>query len=694
MSDFLEKQNQVPMIYRRHGDTRAKNRGHVLGQTFPQRKYSRELLDNDDANVLSQPSLVSPTASSMPFVPAFIVADKKVLRFDAYFLEAVAESETENFRVRRCIIYYYLEDDSMQIVEPKVENSGLPQGNFIKRHRIPKPEEESTETSVTFYDFRDLSIGENITCYGRTFRIVNLDQFTRTYLDERNVHIPASEEFPQDSFFSRMKAPPSPSTRHGKQTNSMKVFMEASLGKFSRPASHLKRFIDHDRHVLRWYAIWDDTSRLYGLKHRYTLHYFLADNTVEVRENFPRNSGCDPFPKLLNRTRLVKKPTLVSPHATDDSATPELEDEAYYSWSDFKLGDAINMYGRKLVLLDVDDSTREWFTQHGMDVGSPIIIDDSKPAPPPFVPPPHTTGIGSEEDSLASCFSLCPKPTKVMLDKEKRQLRFSAHMDSTKPEDIGRTFILTYFVKDAHITVMEPPVRNSGIVGGKFLEKAKHKRPDGAAFTPSEFFIGARVAICGHLFILNGVDEHTVKFMESQPSTYPVSDFTAVKRKVQEGMAIFPHRLQATIDDLNPKASYDIVKALCLLFAPTLVDHEINTIMRHYRAGGNDTILLQNLASELEADESLELGGGERLETASTQRVAMLLTRQRNVLLQNLRLQDAHLSGNVSRNDFMRVLRKMRISSLDAEVALEMLFSECQSIEYSQALSTLETLSM
>ena len=29
----------------------------------------------------------------------------------------------------------------LQISEPKVENSGIPQGVFIKRHRIPKPDE-------------------------------------------------------------------------------------------------------------------------------------------------------------------------------------------------------------------------------------------------------------------------------------------------------------------------------------------------------------------------------------------------------------------------------------------------------------------------------------------------------------------------------------------------------------------------
>ena len=33
----------------------------------------------------------------------------------------------ENFRVRKVIILFYLEDNSCQVVEPKEDNSGLPQ---------------------------------------------------------------------------------------------------------------------------------------------------------------------------------------------------------------------------------------------------------------------------------------------------------------------------------------------------------------------------------------------------------------------------------------------------------------------------------------------------------------------------------------------------------------------------------------
>lgn len=88
-------------------------------------------------------------------IEAPLKRSNKVLCFYAYFMEAVHDSYLENFRVRRCEIYYYLEDDSMQIVEPKQENSGVPQGNFMKRHRVPKSEDD-------YFTIIDIDVGCSI----------------------------------------------------------------------------------------------------------------------------------------------------------------------------------------------------------------------------------------------------------------------------------------------------------------------------------------------------------------------------------------------------------------------------------------------------------------------------------------------------------------------------------------------------
>ena len=50
-----------------------------------------------------------------------------MLRFFGYFKEAITESNMENFRVRKVVLYYYLEDGSMHVAEPREDNSGIPQ---------------------------------------------------------------------------------------------------------------------------------------------------------------------------------------------------------------------------------------------------------------------------------------------------------------------------------------------------------------------------------------------------------------------------------------------------------------------------------------------------------------------------------------------------------------------------------------
>lgn len=68
----------------------------------------------------------------------------------------------------------------------------------------------------------------------------------------------------------------------------------------------LSAFLFSPLQVLRFYAIWDDTNCAFGDHHPCIIHYFLADDTVEVREIHKRNDGRDPFPVLMRRQRLPK----------------------------------------------------------------------------------------------------------------------------------------------------------------------------------------------------------------------------------------------------------------------------------------------------------------------------------------------------------------------------------------------------
>ena len=65
-----------------------------------------------------------------------------MLRFTGFCEESVQESQIETRRVRKIELLYYLEDDTVQVSEPRQANSGMPQGLVVKRHRVPHPAPE------------------------------------------------------------------------------------------------------------------------------------------------------------------------------------------------------------------------------------------------------------------------------------------------------------------------------------------------------------------------------------------------------------------------------------------------------------------------------------------------------------------------------------------------------------------------
>lgn len=97
----------------------------------------------------------------------------QVLRFHGYFKEDIQYSPEEDHRIRPVVIYYYLEDDTMCVVEPAVPNSGIPQGKRIKRQRLPKAE------GGLHYLWKDLNIAMDLEVYGVKYRIVQCDAFTQ-----------------------------------------------------------------------------------------------------------------------------------------------------------------------------------------------------------------------------------------------------------------------------------------------------------------------------------------------------------------------------------------------------------------------------------------------------------------------------------------------------------------------------------
>jgi hypothetical protein len=455
--------------------------------------------------------------ATMSRMPAWVAYDRKVLRFYGYFKEAVHSSPSETWRVRKCVIYFYLEDDSMHIGEPNIENSGIPQGVFVKRHRIPKSDN-------TFYKVDDLYIGAELPVYGRVFRLVDCDVFTRAFYTQNGVDLGGAEDYPLDPFTKKQT---SHSHTNHKMMNPLKTYMEASLGRqINQSIEATQKFLRNDGKVLRFYCQWDD-DKMYGEKKPYILHFFLADETVEVQEIQQPNSGRDPFPSLLKRQKLPKDFKQIGSDINRIGTRGEESHVQYYGEEDFRVGCNVQVYGRTLLICGADDFTINYYMQnYGLTSANfPRINMDDDPEPISRLEPPPHTGFGSEEDSLGSYLYLMPKVPKQdfkkFMENDGMILRFLGRFINPSKVDAGRRFILNYYLNNDTIQIFEKFERNSGFVGGKFLERDRVKNPaTNEYFQPMDLFVGANVEVNKYKFQLLDADEYTRKFMSNNPTIF------------------------------------------------------------------------------------------------------------------------------------------------------------------------------
>ena len=530
------------------------------------------------------------------FVPAYVALDRIVLRFFAKYTEIVHDSATETSRERRVVFRVYAEDLTIDATEPKQENSGLQQGLYLKRTKCEEVFSEQlrealvvksneigggdTAAEVKRVVLEMLKVGNTITVCGRAFSVYACDGFTRQFYEEgeemsmppneTNEHESSSSRDSKDDFesgvnnslaFKRAKGPPNA------RLDDMARFTEAKLG---RPSSALgpdtrKKFLGHDGEVLRFYATWkgekderedatDDEKRMF------CVHYFLADDTVEViekggrallrRGKLPKISSTSEREKKTEREQTIPTPTpSAKPLDFSVCSIGSSERIPHIVANEIVVGQTVNVYGRDMFIYGCDRSTEAWYLKiHGENAIA--NIDVSKPETPKKkkeVPRHEGLAIGSEEDTLQNCLALNPKPPKKdyrkAFEKGGCVLRFEARIirdgddgggdyktctpSSSSPSiivpsggdgttdasanDFQRNFVLSFFLEDDTASVFEPPAKNGGN-GGKFLERGKiYDSATEKAYTIKDMFVGNVLKLHKRCFKLIAADAFTLK---------------------------------------------------------------------------------------------------------------------------------------------------------------------------------------
>lgn len=564
-----------------------------------------------------KPNMFGPLSDRYPSIyargevselPAWIAFDKQILAFDGFYQQTLQEMSGSAFQIHKVKILFYLEDGTIQVYEPKVENSGIMQGTLIARQRIrfPPPMDEN------FYDIIDFNVGRSVEFFGKVFKITSCDKFTRVFLNRCGIAVPDPLNTPLDPYAE---------IRFHERDGQLPK-------KPNRKVDVLGKFLANDRKLLRFLGYWDDRESAHGEFHELEIFYYLSDDTIEIKDIVPANAGRDSGFMFLKRSKLPKVykglpgpgatapftvlnvlgPGLAGGRMLADALNCGSEKVEYYQEQDLTVGGVINCYGRRIILTDCDKFTKEYYrVKYGLDtfvtLKKPVIKEDKYANRLANRELPPWNGFGSHEDSAQNCITVEPKAPcrdfKKFLKYDKNGLdshilRFEARMISKIKENCDRIFVISFYLSDDTMAVNEIAVRNSGFKQSQFLRRDTVKLPGQAYFTskppkcykPQHMYVGAQLIINSYFFVLINADEYALRFMEINCHEYPKANIELIMNKVRETLKpIYKDFVAENIPIETKTIRYDVLRQkLCPIMGEEFTEHEMITISRAFSA--------------------------------------------------------------------------------------------------------------
>jgi len=451
-----------------------------------------------------------------------------ILRFHAYFEEFPAGLPPGARQIRRCDILYYLEDHTIKVVEKQVSNSGVTQGVLCRRQ--PVVLQHGAEMTI-----HDLRFGEATPIFGVEYFIYDTDVATRNFLIENDVFY--EEDLtpfePPEDYHTQYRLSLQPDSTAGEwgkfhsKKNDNKTYADASRGVLT-DNSLREGFNKYGTSTLKFHCVWDNRNMLYGDKLEFSLNYYLADDTIEILGIPSPNSGTSE-----SKLKLLKRGKLPKDFVTMGNLGQRPKKDECVEWQDLYIGCRLEVYGRCLLVCEADSRTRDFYIENNLPLGEgifeevPPVIIQKREIPPP-------TGFGSEEDSMRSVSgSLIPGPAPVKKLGENKILSFHASLLSGGIDDVDRRFVISYYVTDKTIKILEPPVRNSGFTGGVFLSRREVKKQSGSIVTHADLYIGCHFQVLKHVFLLLDASDSTLKWLEDPIRGLPRSSYYFILEKIR-----------------------------------------------------------------------------------------------------------------------------------------------------------------
>jgi hypothetical protein len=343
--------------------------------------------------------------ASFDEVPSFVVTGETVCRFYAYVVQQLVDNNKEPERLRKVEILMYQSDMTLEIKEVKVASGGLVPLT-LKRHQVMKPATDGQYEHQPFYTIFDCTANAVLNIYNSYYTLVDADRSTRLHMNQRGIEFGEAAPYPSIGF-----------NASASWVSVVDTINEARLASQRESQDKAMKFFEYNTQVLRYFGIWQDRS---GNSNTVKVHYFLADDTIEVVTLYGKNDGRDHVPKFLKRMKIRRpapdgadvKPggSLLMASTFEDPL--DISIQPYYKWTDFSIGSSIRFAGIGILISDADDFTRQFYRNNGTPLSSPVEQAQAPKRKYSIRIPPHN-GIGSEEDSLQTCKgSLIPRAPK------------------------------------------------------------------------------------------------------------------------------------------------------------------------------------------------------------------------------------------------------------------------------------------
>ena len=532
----------------------------------------------------------------------------QTLSFAGWFTQRSAKGPI----YRKANLKVFLEDETLEITEPR-NMPHVPGGHLLRRSRaVRRDEEGNADGYVTWVDLHQ---GQDVAVQGQVYNLSKADRASAQWLGRQaGYHLGQETEIPAEC-----EPPPPELPTHGHAKNDpVRDLILMNNGIYKKTVEDVRGFQEMSGKVLCFMMQWQDPGSM--MRRTFRLKYYLVDCTVEIDET-PGSKAlqASPFGTLIKRAPM---PASFSWQAQDlRPALPDETNEDTIRPEDLSVGGSINVYGRQCTFFDADPFTRRWYRDSlstelapkcGEAVAEQFAIPLSYSDPAAFA---------ATQDKVDPA-----SPMPWTASKSEAELRYEMKMVTSHKVNKLRSFVLTYYVKDNSLNIIELPtegVTETGrsTSGAMFLYRGQCPREehglattvngpvdnDGNIFLAPDMYIGAKVAVHARTFEIVGADVFTHSFMQKYCEQWPFSDSTRVLADLKaqvaaRGSGYLDDVIAAmeALDDSNDGllSSDEFLQALGF-FGFRLQQAELETLARRF-VDENRNINYAKMALELE----------------------------------------------------------------------------------------------